>query len=302
MLVQKTKDGYTNMLVATHPEMTQFLQEISTDKKTLTIKYLAAGDTSKQTSLSMPLVPETSDLDKTEITMHSSPTPAFVMPQKYSDWFSSCFGYETSLIFLGPSNARAVKFADMQPVTPDPVTNFLSTRLPSSLKPYITPTGQQQTSPWEITFADCAPFLIASQTSLDDVSARLPQGITMDITKFRPNIVLKGALAPFQEDYWGKITLGNGMQVLLTHNCVRCKSINIDYETGKQGEGEKGEVLKRLQKDRRVDVGAKWSPVFGRYGFWNAKVGEEKVIRAGERVDVTKVNEGLTVWSWPGIG
>jgi uncharacterized protein YcbX len=301
MLVQKTKDGYTNMAVSAQPEMTQFLQEISTDQKTLTIKYLAAGDTSKQSSLSIPLEPETSDLAPTEITMHSSPTPAFIMPQKYSDWFSTCFGYPTSLIYLGPSNTRDVKFADMQPVPPNPLTNFLYTHLPS-LKPYITSImGMPQTSPWEITFADCAPFLVASQTSLDDVSARLPQDMTMDITKFRPNIVLKGALAPFQEDYWGKITLGNGMQVLLTHNCVRCKSINIDYETGKPGEGGKGEVLKRLQKDRRVDVGAKWSPVFGRYGFWNAEVGEKKVIRAGERVDVTKVNEGLTVWNWPGL-
>jgi uncharacterized protein YcbX len=121
----------------------------------------------------------------------------------------------------------------------------------------------------------------------------------MDVEKFRPNVVVSGAYDAYQEDYWGKLVVNGSTEIVLPHNCVRCKSINIDYATGKPGEGPSGEVLKRLQKDRRVDVGAKWSPVFGRYGFWGRNNGGkgEEVWRVGDRVNVAKVNEGLTVWS-----
>jgi hypothetical protein len=53
-------------------------------------------------------------------------------------------------------------------------------------------------------------------------------------------------------------------------------------------------------EDRRIDIGAKWSPVFGRYSFWDMKAKDE-VIRVGDRVNVSKMNIGYTVWSWPGL-
>jgi hypothetical protein len=82
----------------------------------------------------------------------------------------------------------------------------------------------------------------------------------------------------------------------MAHNCVRCASINIDYNTGKPGTGPEGQVLKKLQHDRRIDIGAKWSPVFGRYSFWGVQDGDE-MVRVGDRVNVSKVNDGLTIWS-----
>jgi len=112
----------------------------------------------------------------------------------------------------------------------------------------------------------------------------------------QPNIVLKGAFEAYQEDYWGSIRLNNSTELIMAHNCVRCASINIDYETGKPGKGAQGEVLKRLQKDRRIDIGAKWSPVFGRYSFWGVGA-KDKVVKVGDQVNVNKVNEGLTIWS-----
>jgi uncharacterized protein YcbX len=297
MILQKTEDGYKNMLVADYPEMTQFLQEM--DKETITIKYIAYGDVTKQTSIQIPLTPDTEKLDLVDINMHSSSTSAFAMPQKYSEWFSTCFGYEVVLVYLG-AGRRSVLFQNMQPIEADPLTRFLKNHVPFASSYVERTMGLHQTEPWKITFADCAPYLICSQTSLDDVSSRLPEGVKMDITKFRPNIVLKGAFEPYQEDYWGKLTINNKTEITLAHNCVRCKSINIDYETGKPGTGPQGEVLKKLQKDRRIDVGAKWSPVFGRYGFWGQSgksKGREEVVRVGDRVNVKKVNEGLTVWS-----
>jgi uncharacterized protein YcbX len=294
MLLQKTEDGYKNMAVANYPEMTQFLQEISND--TITVKYIACGDSSKATSIQLPLEPDTEKLSPIDITMHSSPTSAFLMPQEYNDWFTSCFGYPVILVYLGP-NRRPVQFQDMQPLEPDPLTRFLSKHVPFATSYVEKAMGLHKpgNETWKITFADCAPYLFCSQTSLDDVSDRLPEGVVMDMEKFRPNVVVEGAYEPYQEDYWGKLTVKGGTEILLPHNCVRCKSINIDYKTGKPGKGPSGEVLKRLQSDRRIDIGAKWSPVFGRYGFWGK--GREEVWRVGDRVNVAKVNDGLTVWS-----
>ncbi|CAG7976458.1 unnamed protein product [Penicillium nalgiovense] len=143
-----------------------------------------------------------------------------------------------------------------------------------------------------ITFADCAPYLVISETSVDNVSTRLPDGEEMDRTKFRPNIVVSGAGEAFEEDFWGALTVNTGSErgssrLLLTGNCVRCQSLNVDYETGKMGTGESGAVLKKLMKDRRVDSGAKYSPVFGRYAFLEPK-GEGVSLRVGDEVMVSE--------------
>jgi hypothetical protein len=65
------------------------------------------------------------------------------------------------------------------------------------------------------------------------------------------------------------------------------------------GTGESGSVLKKLMTDRRVDPGAKYSPVFGRYSFLgresvgeSIKVGDEvKVLRRAEEHTVTGESE-----------
>ncbi|CAO2654208.1 Nn.00g109410.m01.CDS01 [Neocucurbitaria sp. VM-36] len=297
MLLEKTADGYKNMAVSRYPEMTQFLQEM--DNGSLTVKYRAYGDGSKATSLKIPLVPDTEKLKPIEITMHSSPTSGFIMPEKYNAWFSECFGYEVVLVYIG-ENKRAVLFQNMQPLEPDPMTRFIKKNIPFAGSYVEKIMGLHQNEQWKIRFADCAPYLITSQTSLEEVSGRLPEGEEMDMTKFRPNIVIKGAFEPFQEDYWGRLKINNKAEIIMAHNCVRCKSINIDYETGKPGTGPSGDVLKKLQSDRRIDIGSKWNPVFGRYSFWDPKY-PTQTVKVGDRVNVAKVNEGLTVWSWPNL-
>ncbi len=306
----KEQSGYIHMAVSRYPEMTQFLQDIKGNM--LTITYTAYGNTANSRIITLPLIPDTAKLDSFNVNMHDSPTSAFKMPEEYSTWFSACFGYEVLLVYLG-ENRRGVLFEDMLPKPKpfNPITSFLSIVL-----------GRKATQEnWEITFADCAPYLITSHTSLQDVSARLsssPNSTTtssttsenpeaMDPTKFRPNLILHGAHTPWAEDFWTRLRLhGPGAEILLTHNCVRCSSINIDYATGKAGTGPAGQVLKKLQKDRRVDAGAKWSPVFGRYGFLVGRegVGEQKgegmegvAVRVGERVSVLEVSERRTVWS-----
>lgn len=140
----------------------------------------------------------------------------------------------------------------------------------------------------KITFADTAPYMLTSTRSLDDVSARLPDGEEMDITKFRPNIVVSGAETAWEEDFWAELTVGEeNVRLLLTANCVRCQSINVDYATGSMGKGESGNVLKKLMKDRRVDRGMKYSPVFGRYVFLD-RGSENARVRVGDEVVVSR--------------
>ena len=156
-----------------------------------------------------------------------------------------------------------------------------------------------------ITFADVAPYLIVTEESLNDVSSRLKDG-KMDVTKFRPNIVVSGSAKEYDEDFWGSLTITNDMrsddwkgykaEFVLTQNCARCKSINVDYSTGKQGTDEAGTVLKKLMRDRRVDKGTKYSPIFGRYGFFNSMESSKKRIALGDEVTMSRRNEERTVF------
>jgi uncharacterized protein YcbX len=213
------------------------------------------------------------------------------MDSQYNNWFSSCFGYDVILAYLG-ENLRPV----LSPaVTAGPSKGAWLWNISSNI-PII---GSSKDVKEQITFADCAPYLVVSETSLQNVSARLPDGEEMDISKFRPNIIVEGAESAWEEDFWGMVRLGDA-EVNLLHNCLRCQSINIDYATGKPGTGEAGTVLKKLQKDRRVDTGSKYSPVFGRYGFLELK-DQGKRIAVGDEATVTKRNSERTKWDWKGV-
>ncbi|KAF2007687.1 hypothetical protein P154DRAFT_516507 [Amniculicola lignicola CBS 123094] len=283
------------MAVSAFPGMTRFFPSIvlpedgGSGSGSIVIDFKPAGREDLSKSLTIPLLPKTDGLEVLQYAMHDSSTSAFKMPEEYNSWFSSCFGYDVVLAYLG-KNLRDVLFEDLKPQKSGSWLSSLSSMVPS---------WTASESP-KITFADCAPFLVVSKTSLGDVSSRLPEGQEMDITKFRPNIVIEGAESAWEEDFWGKIDV-NGIEFALLHNCVRCKSINIDYSTGQPGTGESGAVLKKMQKDRRVDTGAKWSPVFGRYTFWASKE-QARTLRVGDEVSVTQTNAERTTWTWKGFG
>lgn len=47
-------------------------------------------------------------------------------------------------------------------------------------------------------------------------------------------------------------------------------------------------------KDRRVDKGMKYSPIFGRYGFLRGSAEASRTINVGDEAVVSKVNEERT--------
>ncbi|KAJ5486405.1 hypothetical protein N7530_000705 [Penicillium desertorum] len=288
--------------------------------------------------LEIPLQPNPKALKPFKIVMHQSPTTGYNMGAEYNNWFSARFGYPVVLAYLGPHSREVL--GTLAPAKKDKKTPLRTIResltssdrkwervLPMLIPPQtarsLTPTLVFATSAVvlvlvlyyfytvyaqhedRITFADCAPYLVISETSVDNVSARLPDGEEMDRTKFRPNIVVSGAGEAFEEDFWGALTVNAGLEhgssrLLLTGNCVRCQSLNVDYETGKMGTGESGAVLKKLMKDRRVDTGAKYSPVFGRYAFLEPK-GEGISLRVGDEVLVSEKGTKRSIFDWPGM-
>lgn len=282
---------YENMHVAYFPETVLFTTGITfpsddgtePGKVHVTFNPLDGGGSK---TLDIPLLPDVSGLDTLKVVMHRSPTEAYNMGATYNDWFSACLGYDVVLAYLG-ENLRPVLMTG--PLKPRSNGSWLSSL--ASKVPLLSSAVEEIEA---ITFADCAPFLVVSETSLKDVSARLPDGERMDITKFRPNVIVEGAESKWEEDFWAEITLGD-VKLDAAQNCVRCQAINIDYATGKPGKDEAGKVLKLMQKDRRVDSGHKYSPVFGRYCFL-APGGDHKRIAVGDEVKVLRRNSEHTVF------
>ncbi|KIV85092.1 hypothetical protein PV11_00827 [Exophiala sideris] len=327
-------DEGKNMHVSDKTEMclftTAFAEPEGTTPKTVVVSYSLEHTFNKperrvnKDTLEVPLSPdvEALSLEEVPITMHGSPCVGFNMGERYNAWFSDRFGYPVKLLYIG-NNKRQV-LGNMPPAVAarqrDGLTetngnanrgsSWLSslTSTATSLVGAVMGPGENKENEYDgvdegISFADVAPYLVVSSKSWEDAQRRLPEGEIMDISKFRPNIIVEGAEEEYDEDYWAELMIGDGAKIILTQNCARCNSLNVDYSTGKVGVGEAGKILKKLNKDRRVDPGTKWSPVFGRYGFL-ARVPEGKnaaEIKVGDEVRVLRRNSERTKFEWPDL-
>ena len=289
-----------NMTITYYPELALFLQSIDENKGLLTITHGNLDSASK--SVDIPLEPDCRLLEEVDVLLHQSSTKAYKVGNGISEWFSQCLGYNVELVYLGPH--RRPVLGNLSPnTTPAKSQSWLS-NLSSSLPDIVGAKTKDENG---ISFADVAAYLVVTEESLQNVSARLTDGLQMDMTKFRPNIVVSGARHAWDEDYWGGLTIHNStdgevasqskIEITLTQNCARCISINVDYSTGQAGQGEEGNVLKKLMKDRRVDQGTKYSPIFGRYGFLDRKGSSTlQRISVGDEVEVSKFNAERTTF------
>ncbi|KAL2787448.1 serine hydroxymethyltransferase-domain-containing protein [Aspergillus keveii] len=260
-------------------------------------------------TIDIPLTPDTRGLEELAVMMHKSPTKGYNMGARYNAWFSERFGYDVVLAYLSEENWRGVlgtfspakHFAHKAYLGSSPWATLVSGALiMGGFLGWFYVKGEQAKRE-RITFADTAPYMVVSETSVANVSERLEGGEEMDVRKFRANVVVEGAETAFEEDFWAELVVGesdgkeSGVRLLLTANCVRCRSLDVDYATGKMGEGESGKVLKKLMADRRVDSGAKYSPVFGRYGFLDAG-SDSRTVRVGDEVVVARRMQERSVY------
>jgi len=100
-----------------------------------------------------------------------------------------------------------------------------------------------------VSFADGFPFLLASEESLDDLNNRLKERghSPIEMRRFRPNIVIRGAGKPFIEDIIKRIQI-NGISFVLRKKCSRCKITTIDPEKGEYVDKEPLDVLATFRK------------------------------------------------------
>ena len=151
-------------------------------------------------------------------------------------------------------------------------------------------------------FADFGPFLLTSAASLSDLSREI--GDEHPMSAFRPNIVVAGeGLAPWEEDTWKSLNIGEEASFRVLKSCPRCtvparnqKSGDWQYPT----KGEKLKVQKALRKmfpEKTVDDewGAEWQgPMFGVH----VAVDFEARISVGDKVQIVEhaADERSSLW------
>jgi uncharacterized protein YcbX len=285
ILLKPKPDGtYDDMFVGAQPEMALFHCKLSSTDGSWTHFTVARhepnlamspSNTRISTSVEIPFTPDVESLERITIGIHAHPAyPAYRMPEEINSRFSASFGYPVILAYLDDS--LGIKMED------EKAKSWIS-----AIEPMIPKSNAA------INFSDGAPLLLVSESSLEDLHPRLG-GEKAVLEKFRPNIVVEGEGKAWDEDFWAEVKIGEmGLTIVLTGNCLRCTSINVDLDKGRMGEGESGKLLKKMMKDRRVDPGSKWEPVFGRYGF-PIHGGE---IRVGDEVVVSRRNTEHSVYS-----
>ncbi|KAK7213936.1 hypothetical protein V2G26_021114 [Clonostachys chloroleuca] len=287
--VNRDKNGnvsYETMLIGFHLKLALFSASVNYENGQVTIRWTR---NKSDDSVDFPLKPSLDGRKTIETNLHSSKAKAYDMGDELSQWFSDRLGDEVRLVYIG-NESREVRGS----LAPHSSNALKKASFIKRIKNFFPPWSHP---PERLVFSDLAQYLVVTEESNKEVSSRLDEGYSMDITKFRPNIVVRGASKPFAEDFWGELTFAGGVHMSLTANCFRCQSITVDYETGKTATDDRGMVWKKLNKYRRVDKGAKYSPVFGRYGFCYGDA-RSKSLTIGQRVDVTRINAQRTTFDW----
>jgi uncharacterized protein YcbX len=139
-------------------------------------------------------------------------TAQYVSPDADA-WFTKAIGIDCRLVYMPDESLRGV---DPDYAPDDKVTSF----------------------------ADAYPFLLISQASMDDLSERTGEAIS--VNRFRPNLVFTGG-TPYIEDEMARFRIDDidfyGVKI-----CARCPIPGIDQETALRVK----EPLKTLNSYRRL--------------------------------------------------
>jgi uncharacterized protein YcbX len=156
--------------------------------------------------------------ERRQVQVWGDAVPALDAGPAAADWLSARLGLPCGLVYLDDPRARPV----------DPA--------------YGTPDDRA-------LFSDGFPVLLTNTASLAALNAALPKPIEM--TRFRPNIVLTGATA-WAEDHWRRIRIG-GVVFRVAKPCARCAVTTVDQVTGERP--DKSEPLRTLGRIRRTASG-----------------------------------------------
>lgn len=116
-------------------------------------------------------------------------------------------------------------------------------------------------------FADMMPVLVASESSIGELNARLTKKGESPITieRFRPNIVVKDNV-PWSEDSWKTLRIvpknymKKSIEIDVVCRCARCQVPNVEPSTAEKHSREPWDTLMSY---RVIDEGQKLKPCFG---------------------------------------
>lgn len=122
--------------------------------------------------------------------------------------------------------------------------------------------------------------MLLHESSLNELNKRLEEKV--EGLQFRGNFVIKTSEAPFAEDHWNWIRIGEQTIFRSLAPCYRCISVNINPNTAQRN--AKNEPLKTLKSYRLW--GNYGSPRFG----IQMGIRKEGVLKKGDAVYVEGVN------------
>jgi uncharacterized protein YcbX len=123
-----------------------------------------------------------------------------------------------------------------------------------------------------VSFADGYPLLVVSESSLEDLGARLGRPVPMN--RFRPNVVVRGS-APWAEDGWRRIRIG-AIPMRVCKPCPRCVVTTVDQSTSERGD----EPLRVLATFRKQDGGVMFGQNCAHDALGEIAVGDSVTIEA----------------------
>jgi uncharacterized protein len=152
---------------------------------------------------------ETLEKLDSEVNIWDALVQPFIMPSKYSDYFSTYLGVSCKLVYVNLNIPRHIQ----------------GTLPPLSAQSGVHPvTG----------LSDGMPYLICAEESMQDLNNRMDT--PMSIIRFRPNIVFQGG-KPFDEDKWAEVEIGNAGKFWLLSRSPRHSQnklkliIDVSYRT-----------------------------------------------------------------------
>lgn len=176
-----------------------------------------------------------------EVSIWQDVVRAVDLGEEAARWLSDVLARPARLVAIGPAFSRPLR------------------------RPTANPSDR-------IAFTDAAPMLVISEESLADLNDRLDFPLPM--SRFRPNIVLRGAAA-FAEDRWKRIRVG-GVVLRAAGGCARCVITTTDQETLARDD----EPLRTLAGFRRGPTGEVF---FGQNYIHETKQG---MMNVGDMVEI----------------
>ncbi|QKZ12513.1 MOSC domain-containing protein [Spirosoma sp. KUDC1026] len=244
MLVEPTGDDkpWPFITQRTHPQMALIdvaIDNASSDDAQLRVWHRQRPDD----VLTLPLVPASETVtESVRVSIWDSLDVAAVTVSDAADrWFSAALGFTCRLVYMPATTNRQV--------------------------------DQQYAKPGDaVSFADGYPYLLISQSSLDELNRRLSEPVEM--RRFRPNIIVSGA-QPNEEDAWQQFQIGE-LDFYGVKPCARCVLTTIDPETAQKGK----EPLATLATYRR----------------WNKKILlGQNVLTSPTATGVVRVGQPVTI-------